>query len=58
MRKIKIEKVVLNIGGTAEELEKGTKLLQMLTNRKPAKMKSHKRIPALGVRPSPAREAG
>ena len=51
MRRIKIEKIVLNIGGTGEELEKGTKLLQMLTGRKPAKMKSHKRIPALGVRP-------
>jgi len=52
MRKIRIEKVVLNVGGTGEELEKGTKLLQILTGRKPAKMKSHKRIPALGVRPN------
>ncbi|MEK6842449.1 MAG: 50S ribosomal protein L5 [Nanoarchaeota archaeon] len=51
MRKIRIEKVVLSVGGTGEELEKGFKLLQFLTGRKPAKMKSSKRIPALGVRP-------
>jgi len=51
MRKIKIEKVVLNIGGTAENLEKGVKLLKILTGRKPAKMMTHKRIPTLGVRP-------
>jgi large subunit ribosomal protein L5 len=50
-RTIKIEKVVLSIGGTAEQLEKGFKLLKLLTGRTPAKMKSHKRIPAFGVRP-------
>lgn len=51
MREIKIEKVVLSVGGIGEELEKGVKLLQMLTGRKPAKMKSRKRIPTLNVRP-------
>ena len=51
MRKIKIEKVVLSIGGTGEELEKGFKLLKILTGRTPAKTKSRKRIPSLGVRP-------
>jgi large subunit ribosomal protein L5 len=51
MQKIKIEKVVLNIGGTGDNLEKGVKLLKMLTNQRPAKMKSTKRIPSLGVRP-------
>jgi len=51
MRTIKIEKVVLSIGGTGEELEKGFKLLQLITGKKPAKMKSRKRIPSLGVRP-------
>jgi len=51
MREIIIEKVVLSIGGTGENLEKGVKLLKMLTEKKPAKMKSRKRIPALGVRP-------
>ncbi|MEK6847864.1 MAG: 50S ribosomal protein L5 [Nanoarchaeota archaeon] len=51
MREIKMEKVVLSIGGTAENLEKGFKLLKMLTGKNPAKMQSRKRIPALGVRP-------
>lgn len=51
MREIKMEKVVLSVGGTAENLEKGVKLLKMLTGKNPAKMQSRKRIPALGVRP-------
>ncbi len=51
MRTIRIEKVVLNIGGTAEELAKGVKLLEMITGKKPSRMKSNKRIPSLGVRP-------
>ena len=51
MRKIRIERVVLSIGGTAEELNKGVKLLKFLTGKNPARMKSRKRIPALGVRP-------
>jgi len=51
MREIKIEKVVLNIGGTGENLEKGVKLLKILTGRKPAKIKTIKRIPTLSVRP-------
>jgi large subunit ribosomal protein L5 len=51
MREIKIEKVVLNVGGTGDYLEKGHKLLQFLTQRNPTKTKSTKRIPSLGVRP-------
>ena len=51
MREIKIEKVVLSIGGKADELEKGVKLLKILTDRKPAKMISRKRIPSWSVRP-------
>ena len=51
MRTIKIEKVVLSIGGTTDYLEKGVKLLKLLTGKKPAKMKSKKRIPTWGVRP-------
>ena len=51
MREIKIEKVVLSAGGTGDDLEKGVKLLKLLTGKKPAKMKSKKRIPSLGVRP-------
>ncbi|MCF7910607.1 50S ribosomal protein L5, partial [Candidatus Pacearchaeota archaeon] len=52
MRKIKIEKIVLSVGANGEDLEKGFKLLQMLSDgRKPTKTKSKKRIPSLGVRP-------
>jgi large subunit ribosomal protein L5 len=51
MREIKIEKVVVGVGGIGDELEKGVKLLELVTGKKPAKMKSKKRIPALGVRP-------
>ena len=51
MREIKIEKVVLSIGGTGEQLDKGTRLLGLLTGRKPSKRKSTRRIPSLGVRP-------
>ena len=51
MREIKIEKVVLNVGGTAEELEKGFRLLKLLTGKTPVKTQSKKRIPSWGVRP-------
>jgi large subunit ribosomal protein L5 len=50
-RKIRIEKIVFSVGGTAEELEKGIKLLKIITGRNPARMKSRKRIPTFGVRP-------
>ena len=52
MRKIKIEKVVLSVGGTGENLEKGFKLLKMLAGKKPAKTKSKKRIASWSVRPN------
>lgn len=51
MREIEIEKVVLSIGGTGEYLEKGIKLLKLLSGKNPARMKTKKRIPSLGVRP-------
>lgn len=51
MREIKIEKVIVGVGGIGDELEKGWKLLKLLTNRTPARKKSNKRIPELGVRP-------
>jgi large subunit ribosomal protein L5 len=51
MRKIKIEKVVLSIGGTADKLDKGAKLLERLTGKKAKKTQTTKRIPSLGVRP-------
>ena len=46
MRKIKIEKIVLSIGATGENLEKAVKLLNILSGQKPAKMKTKKRIPS------------
>lgn len=51
MREVKIEKVVLSVGGVADYLEKGVKLLEILTGRKVAKTRSTKRIPTLSVRP-------
>ena len=51
MRKIKIEKIVLSVSGTGDQLEKGVKLIKIITNKKPAKTTSKKRIPSLGVRP-------
>jgi len=56
MRKIEIEKMVLNCGGTEDKLEKSVKLLEMITKRKPYKKKATKRIPAFGI--SPGKEAG
>lgn len=51
MKEIKIEKIILGIGGIGDKLEKGVKLLKFLTNRTPCKRKSSKRIPELGVKP-------
>lgn len=51
MRNIKIEKIVLGVGGTGDNLEKGVKLLELITEKKSSRRISTKRIPALGVRP-------
>ncbi len=51
MKEIKIEKVILSVGGIGEELEKGVRLLEFLTNKKAVKTKSKKRIPNFGIRP-------
>lgn len=51
MRKVRLEKVILNIGGTADKLERGFKLLSVLSDKKPVKIIAHKRIPTWGVRP-------
>jgi len=51
MREVKIEKVVLSVGGIGDSLEKGIKLIQLLTKRKVMRTKAKKRIPTLGVRP-------
>ncbi|MFA4960539.1 MAG: 50S ribosomal protein L5 [Candidatus Pacearchaeota archaeon] len=51
MREIRIEKVVLNIGGTGEKLDKGFILLERISERKPVRVKATKRIPTWNVRP-------
>lgn len=51
MREIKIEKLVLNVGGTAENLDKGIKLIERIAGKKAVKIASTRRIPTLGVRP-------
>lgn len=51
MREIKLAKVVLNIGGTGEKLDKGFILLEKISGRKPIKIKATKRIPTWQVRP-------
>lgn len=51
MRQIKIERIVLNIGGTEDKLEKGHLLLGKVSGKKPLKVKATKRIPTWGVRP-------
>jgi len=53
MRKLRIEKVTLNmgIGKAGDNLEKATKLLKALTNKKPIQTKTQKRVPTWGLRP-------
>jgi large subunit ribosomal protein L5 len=51
MNEFKVEKVVLNIGGTEDKLEKGTILLEKISGKKPVKVKALKRIPTWKVRP-------
>ncbi len=51
MREIEIEKVVLSIGTTGADLEKGLKLLNIITGMEAVKTKSKKRIPAFDIRP-------
>jgi len=51
MREIRIEKVILNIGGTGEKLDKGFILLEKISEKKPVKVKATKRIPTWNVRP-------
>ena len=52
MREVKIEKIVLSVGGIGDYLNKGHKLLKLITGKTPKKTKSHKRIPTLGVKPN------
>jgi len=53
MKKIKIEKITLNIGAgiSTEKLEKGMKLLKYITGVEPVKTFTNKRIPNWGLRP-------
>ena len=53
MKQIKVAKVTLNIGvGQAgDNLDKATKLLNNITNKKPVQTKTQKRIPTWGLRP-------
>lgn len=51
MREITIEKVVLGVGGVGDELEKGFRLIKIVSGKNPTKTKSTKRIPTWSVRP-------
>lgn len=53
MRKIRIEKITLNVGAGKDEdvLKKGLKLLKKLSGVEPLKAITKKRIPAWGLRP-------
>ena len=51
MREIKLEKVILNIGGVEEKLNKGVILLETISGKKAIKVKATKRIPTWNVRP-------
>ncbi len=53
MKDIRIGKLVLNIGAGKDmgRLEKGVKLLKMISGRDPVKTKTNKRIAAWGIRP-------
>ena len=51
MRNIKLEKVILNIGGVGEKLDKGVILLETISGKKAIKVKATKRIPTWQVRP-------
>ena len=51
MREIEIEKMVLNCGGIDDKLEKGVKLLEMITGKKVLQTIAKKRIPGFGIRP-------
>ncbi|MBS3112692.1 50S ribosomal protein L5 [Candidatus Woesearchaeota archaeon] len=52
MRQLRIEKITLNIGAGKDQarLEKGIKLLKMVTGIEPVKTMSKKRIPGWGLR--------
>lgn len=53
MRDIRIEKVTINVGAgnDQEKVEKGIKLITMITGKKPIKTVTQERIPSWGIRP-------
>ncbi len=51
MRNIKLDKVILNIGGVGEKLDKGVILLESISGKKAVRLKAVKRIPTWNVRP-------
>jgi len=51
MKEIKLEKVILNIGGVDDKLDKGVILLETISGKKAVRVKAVKRIPTWNVRP-------
>jgi large subunit ribosomal protein L5 len=53
MREIRIEKITLNLGAgkSQEKIEKGLKLFEVITGKKPVKTITNKRIAGWGLRP-------
>ncbi|MCH7850039.1 MAG: 50S ribosomal protein L5 [Nanoarchaeota archaeon] len=51
MKTIKLEKVILNIGGVGDKLDKGVILLETVSGRKAVRVKATKRIPTWSIRP-------
>lgn len=51
MRTVFIDKIILSVSSPAERIDKGFKLLKIISGNQPVKRKSTQRIPALGVRP-------
>lgn len=54
MRELRIEKVTLNVGAGKDQgkLEKGIKLLKLITGIEPVKTLTMKRVPTWGLRPN------
>jgi len=53
MKQVLIEKVVVNmgVGSEPEQMKKSEQVIKLITNRKPVKRTSNKRIPDWGLRP-------
>ena len=51
MKEIEMEKLVLSIGAVGDELDKASRLLNIISGMKAVKTRSRKRIPAFNIRP-------